>query len=69
MGPGVLALDGDREYTLQADQASSLRVVREGPWVVDVGRALVLAAERGLYLDRGPWRDALDTAGSAPDCC
>lgn len=67
-GPGVLALDGDREYTLEAEQTAELRVVREGPWVVDVGRALRLAAERGLYLDRGPWHDALD-ASAGPDCC
>ena len=59
-GPGVLAFDGDRERKLAAGQAARLRVVRDGPPVVDVERALELAARRGLFRDRGEWRDAYD---------
>ncbi len=61
-GPGVLALDGDRMCALEPGQRLRMRVVREGPPVIDVSRALRLAATRGLFLRPGPWRDALDRA-------
>jgi hypothetical protein len=48
-GPGVLAFDGERERVLKPGQAASLRAVREGPRVVDVQKALHLAACRGLF--------------------
>src|SRR5262249_9676106 len=51
-GPGVLALDGDREHALAPGERAELRVVRDGPWVIDVRRALREAAARGLYQDR-----------------
>jgi len=62
-GPGVLAFDGDRERKLARGQRATLRVLREGPYVIDVERALRLAAERGSFLDRGRWRDAYDERG------
>jgi hypothetical protein len=68
-GPGVLAFDGDRERTLAPGQATRLRVLRDGPRVIDVGRALALASERGAFTDRGPWRDAFDGAFSDTSCC
>ncbi len=49
MGPGVLAFDGERDRTLAPGQAASLRLARDGPLVVDVERALALAAERELF--------------------
>ncbi len=48
-GPGVLALDGERECTLRGGQRARMRVMRDGPWVVDVRRAMALAACRGLF--------------------
>jgi len=48
-GPGVLAFDGERERVLQRGQRAQLRVVRDGPRVVDVERTLQLAACRGLF--------------------
>jgi hypothetical protein len=57
-GPGLLAFDGDRERVLADGQRAHLRVERDGPWVIDAGRALALAAERGLYLDPADWQDA-----------
>lgn len=48
-GPGVLALDGERERVLRSGQGVKLRVESCGPWVVDVERALELAAGRGLF--------------------
>lgn len=67
-GPGILALDGDRLHTLEAGRSAELRVVEEGPRVIDAPLALRLAAQRGLYLDRGPWHDSFDEAPGI-DCC
>jgi hypothetical protein len=43
-GPGLLAFDGERQRRLADGQRARLRVERDGPWVVDVGRTLELAA-------------------------
>jgi hypothetical protein len=59
-GPGVLALDGDRLAWLEPGQKLRMRVVREGPRVIDVPRALRLAAERELFLRRAPFHDEFD---------
>jgi hypothetical protein len=67
-GPGVLAFDGDRVRTLSAGQHAAARVVADGPRVLDVPRALSLAAERGLYRDR-TWRDGFDEGAKGPGCC
>jgi predicted polyphosphate/ATP-dependent NAD kinase len=48
-GPGVLALDGERERRLKPGQAVTLTVCRDGPMVVDVPLVLNLAASRGLF--------------------
>jgi hypothetical protein len=49
-GPGILALDGERQRLLKAGQRAVLRVRRAGPTVIDVAAALRLAAERGVFL-------------------
>jgi hypothetical protein len=67
-GPGVLELDGDRARVLARGERAELRVVRDGPWQIDVARALALGAERGLFLDRPHWHDEGDT-GEGPGCC
>lgn len=43
-GPGVLAFDGERERPLRPGQSATLRVRRDGPWVVDVEKVLARAA-------------------------
>lgn len=48
-GPCVLAFDGERERALKPGQKATLRIERDGPWVIDVARAMQLAAERGLF--------------------
>ncbi len=48
-GPGILALDGERERRLLPGQRAWLRVERSGPWVIDVARTMRLAACRGLF--------------------
>ena len=67
-GPGILEFDGDRERVLAPGERAELRVVRDGPWQIDVQRALTLAAQRGLFLDLPHWHDEGDT-GEGPGCC
>ncbi|MCP5057455.1 MAG: ATP-NAD kinase [bacterium] len=67
-GPGLLEFDGDRERVLAAGERARLRVVREGPWVIDTARAMRLAAQQGLYLDPPHWHDESDS-GTGPGCC
>ena len=55
-GPGVVAFDGDRLYTLGEHDTARVTVRRDGPRVIDVGRCIGLAAQRGLLAGRG--RDA-----------
>ena len=62
-GPGVLAFDGERERVLKPGQAATLRVARDGPWVVDVRAALERAACAGLYRDR----DDETASGESPE--
>jgi hypothetical protein len=47
-GPAVLALDGERQRMVQGDV--QLRVVRDGPRVIDVQRAMEVAARAGAYV-------------------
>ncbi len=49
-GPGILAFDGERQRLLQPGQRATLTVRRAGPRVVDVARALQLAATRSLFV-------------------
>jgi len=49
-GPGILALDGDREIELKPYQSATLMVERTGPWIIDVNQTMQLAATRGLFL-------------------
>ncbi len=67
-GPGLLAFDGDRERPLADGQRATLRIERDGPWVIDPARALRRAAERGSYTGELHWHDHRDD-GEGPDCC
>lgn len=68
-GPGVVAFDGDRQRRLEPGEAVRLRVTRSGPRVIDEGRALALAAERGLFLDHRHWHDPGGSTRGGFDCC
>jgi predicted polyphosphate/ATP-dependent NAD kinase len=48
-GPGVLALDGERERQLKPGQEARLTVRRDGPWVIDPARTLRLGACRRAF--------------------
>ena len=47
-GPGLIALDGERERVLRDGQTAVVWVERTGPFVIDVRHALRLAGERRL---------------------
>ena len=47
--PAVLALDGERELELLPDQEYSIRLVQNGPVVVDVARAMNAAMEGRVF--------------------
>lgn len=48
-GPGIIALDGERERRLMPGQTASVSIRRDGPWVIDVQASLVAAARSGLF--------------------
>jgi predicted polyphosphate/ATP-dependent NAD kinase len=53
-GPGILAVDGERERRLRPGQRAAVAVRRDGPRVVDVTKVMQLAACRGVFSnDRG----------------
>ncbi len=43
-GPGVLALDGERQRVLKPGQKATMRVSRDGPFVVNINKTLALGA-------------------------
>ena len=49
-GPAILALDGERERVIEAGQKVELVLTRTGPKVVDIRKAMHLAAKRGLFI-------------------
>ena len=48
-GPCLLAFDGERSRRLHPGQTASLRVVRHGPRVIDVGAVLLSGARTGAF--------------------
>jgi hypothetical protein len=51
--PAVLALDGERELELPAGAAVRVRLNSDGPRVVDVRRAIAVAARSGVFVRSG----------------
>jgi hypothetical protein len=51
-GPCLLAFDGERSLAMRAGSSVRATIRRSGPPVVDVRRAVQLAAERGLMRAR-----------------
>ena len=47
-GPGVLAMDGDREIQLMSGQTASASIRRDGPFVLKVDKAMRWAASNGI---------------------
>jgi hypothetical protein len=51
-GPGVLALDGEREHVLRPGRRVRLRVQRDGPHMINVARTLHAAAACGAFVQK-----------------
>lgn len=66
-GPGLVAMDGDRERNLETGQRVQVRVERDGPFVIDPARTLSEAARLGLYERHTHWHDHRDEGGF--ECC
>ncbi|MFH1084651.1 MAG: hypothetical protein V1772_02645, partial [Chloroflexota bacterium] len=47
--PWVLALDGEREITLQPGDALRLKWRGDGPWIVSAARVMGELAARGMF--------------------
>jgi predicted polyphosphate/ATP-dependent NAD kinase len=47
--PAVLSLDGEREIRLRRGERASVRLELDGPWIVDVEQALLLAVEERTF--------------------
>ncbi len=47
-GPGVLALDGDRDHKLLDGHALSVEIRRDGPWMLDLDAAMRWAVAQGM---------------------
>ena len=62
-GPGVLALDGDRDLKLSGGEIVEARVKRDGPLVVDVAAAMRLLVGRGMIARPHSSRAEDGTAG------
>ncbi len=47
-GPGVLALDGDRDIKLREHEVAQVVLRRDGPWVIDIEAAMRWAVAQGI---------------------
>lgn len=47
-GPGVIALDGDRDHKLREGENGSVAIRRDGPYVIDVEAAMRWAVAQGI---------------------
>ena len=47
-GPGVIALDGDRDHKLREGESDTVTLRRDGPFVIDVEAAMRWAVAQGI---------------------
>lgn len=47
-GPGVIALDGDRDHKLRDGESGTVTIRRDGPFVIDVEAAMRWAVAQGI---------------------
>ena len=47
-GPGVIALDGDRDLKLREGDTATVTMRRDGPWVIDVEATMRWAVAQGI---------------------
>jgi predicted polyphosphate/ATP-dependent NAD kinase len=48
-GPCILALDGEREIPMTSDDAAEVILSGEGPWIVDIHKAMAFAVKHGIF--------------------
>ena len=48
VGPGVLALDGDRDHKLKSGHGLTVQIRRDGPWMMDLDAAMRWAVAQGM---------------------
>lgn len=53
VGPGVIALDGERERFLRAGHVARLTLRRDGPRVIDAAAVMSAAAKTGFFTSSG----------------
>ena len=63
--PAMVALDGEREYLARAERSPLVRLNRDGPVVVQVEKAVELAAARGLFAERSSAASVAQAAQAA----
>jgi len=56
---GVIALDGEREWTFTPDQQIAIRLDDQGPFTIDVDYVMARAAQEGLLIVDSPVGEAL----------
>ena len=49
VAPGLIAVDGEREVEIRRGASAGIRLNTNGPLVVDVGRTMALAREKGIF--------------------
>ena len=47
-GPGVLAIDGDRDHKLGSGHSAQITIERDGPWMFDVAASMRHAVRHGM---------------------
>jgi predicted polyphosphate/ATP-dependent NAD kinase len=67
--PAILALDGEREITLNRGDEVMVGLDLEGPWIVDVERTLSLAVAEGAFGVRPGHARSLNTRGTTTTGC
>jgi hypothetical protein len=54
--PAMIALDGERERIERKKKQTTIEIDLEGPWVIDIPRALEQAAKQRLFVNPNPLR-------------
>jgi hypothetical protein len=52
VGPGVLAMDGERDTVLREGERVTVTVRRDGPWVIDPEKTMRAATEALRFVSR-----------------
>ncbi|HIG42363.1 MAG TPA: hypothetical protein EYQ14_17755 [Gammaproteobacteria bacterium] len=48
--PGILAFDGDRSIAVTEDDLVEITIRRDGPWIIDPAKIMLIAAQHGLLV-------------------